>query len=148
MEEEEYDSMLRDENDRKQFHDFKVGNRRSPLSNNVLMLLGDLLQPQTEGFGHINMDMSFSYQDLWGFSSVKNSSFLITFLSMFGFKKAMYLERSTLATHLIASRSIKGKSMDLFTKTVTQQKQEFVDKTDKKTGFDKLFTKRGTQEEG
>lgn len=135
-----------DDQERKQFQDYKLGNRRSPLSNNVLMLLGDLLQPQTEGFEHINLDMSFTYQDSFGIQIVKNSSFLITYFTMWGFKKALYLERSNLATHLVAYRSINGKSMELFTNTVTTQKQEYLDKTTKKSGFGRLFGAKDKQE--
>lgn len=124
-----------DEEERKQFYDYKVGNRRSPLSNNILLLLGDLLQPQTEGFNHINMDMSFTYLDNFDVLKVENHSLIISYLTMYGFKKALYLERSMLATELIAKRSRAGKSMELFTSTVTNQKQEFIDKTPQKTGF-------------
>jgi len=146
--EENKEADYHDEQERRQFHDFKLGNRRTPLSNNVLMLLGDLLQPQTSGFDHINLDMSFTYQDNWGITSVKNSSFLITYLTIWGFKKALYLERSNLATHLIASRSINGKSMELFTKTVSEQRQQFEDKTEKKTAWGKLFGSKKREEQG
>ncbi len=132
----------RDQQERQQFKDFKLGTRRTPLSNNVLMLLGDLLQPQTEGFDHINLDMSFTYLDSWGIPFVKNSSFLITYFSLWGFRKALYMERNELATHLVAHRSLNGKSMELFTHTVTATKQEFSDKTQKKTGFGKMFSKK------
>jgi hypothetical protein len=128
-----------DELERKQYQDFKLGNRRSPLSNNILNLLGDLLQPQTKGFDHINLDMSFTYQDSYGIMTVKNSSFLITYFQMWGFKKALYLERSNLATHLIAYRSLNGKSMEMFTNTVTKQVTEYQDKTPKASGFGRLF---------
>ena len=140
--EEEDQRQYYDDLERKQFHDFKLGNRRTPLSNNVLMLLGDLLQPQTEGFDHINLDMAFTYQDYFGISLTKNSSFLITYFSINGFRKALYLERNNLATHLVANRSINGKSMELFTNTVTTQKQEFLDKTEKKSGFGRLFSRK------
>jgi len=143
--EEENTLDYRDDQSRKQYHDFKLGNRRTPLSNNVLMLLGDLLQPQTEGFDHINLDMSFTYQDYFGINMVKNSSFLITYFQIWGFKRALYLERNNLATHLVANRSLNGKSMELFTNTVTTQRQEFQDKTEKATGFGRLFAKKETK---
>ena len=132
----------RDTQERQQYKDFKLGTRRTPLSNNVLMLLGDLLQPQTEGFDHINLDMSFTYLDRWTLPFVKNASFLITYFQLWGFKKALYMERNELATTLVANRSLNGKSMDLFTNTVT--KQQFEDTTDKskKTGFAKIFGKK------
>lgn len=124
-----------DDQERKQFHDYKVGMRRSPLSNNILNLLSRLLQPQTTGFSQINMDMAFTYLDSFGVYFVKNSSFLITFCKLYGFKKSEYIERSSLATHLVANRSLHGKSMELFTTTVTKQSQEYSDKTQKKVGF-------------
>ena len=142
MEDEELERNYRDDEDRKQQTDFKVGNRRTPLSNNVLMLLGDILQPQTTGFKQINMDMSFSNLDRWALESVKNSSFLTCYFATSGFKKALYLERGKLATELVARRSLNAKSMSLFTETVTHQTQEFVDKTEKKTGFPNLFGKK------
>ena len=132
---EEQKKAFYDEEERKQAHDFKVGTRRTPLSNNILNLLGGLIQPQTKGFKQINLDMSFTYLDVWDIIYVKNSSFLITFCSIYGFKKSEYIERGNLATHLNARRSYKGKSMDLFTTTVTKQDQSYEDKTPKKTGF-------------
>lgn len=135
----------RDEQDRKQFSDYKLGTRRSPLSNNVLMLLGDILQPQTQGYDHVNLDMSFSYQDHFGVGIVKNSSFLVTWFHVYGFKKALFLERSTLATHLVVSRSLDGKSMDLFIKSVGEQRQVFEDVSQKKTGFGAIFSKKNKE---
>ena len=124
-----------DDQERKQFNDYKVGSRKTPLSNNVLNLLGGLLQPQTIGFSQINMDMSFSYLDGFDVARVMNSSFLITFCKLYGFKRSEYLERGTLATLLNAKRSYQGKSMELFTTTITKQSQAYEDKTPKKTGF-------------
>jgi len=124
-----------DEQERKQAQDYKVGNRRTPLSNNILNLLSGMLQPQTLGFEQVNLDMSFSYLDSFDVSRVMNSSFLITFCQMFKFKKSEYLERSTLATLLNAKRSYDGKSMELFTTTITKQDQSYKDTTKKKTSF-------------
>lgn len=136
---EEQEANYIDDQERRQREDFKIGNRRTPLTNNVLMLLGDLLQPQTEGFNHINMDMSFSFLDDFDLYIVENSSFLITWFSLWGLRKPLYCERNKLATKLISKRSKGGRSMDLFTQTVSVQKQEFKDVTEKKTGFAKLF---------
>lgn len=124
-----------DDETRKQKQDYKVGTRKTPLSNDVLTLLGGLLQPQTEGFSQVNLDMSFSYLDSFDVTRVMNSSFLITFCKLYGFKRSEYLERGVLATLLNAKRSYQGKSMELFTTTVTKQQQEYQDKTEKKTGF-------------
>ena len=145
MDDAELERNYRDDEARKQRHDFQVGTRRTPLSNNVLMLLGDLLQPQTTGFKHINMDMSFTNLDRFSLMNIKNSSFLITYFSIWGFKKALYLQRNELATDLVSRRSLGAKSMELFTSTVSTQKQEFKDITEKKTGFARLFGKKKTE---
>ena len=126
---------FQDDIERKQQQDFKVGTRRTPLSNNILSLLGSLLQPQTIGFSQVNLDMAFSNLDHWDIQKVINSSFLITFCKLHGFKKSEYIERSNLATLLNAKRSQGAKSMELFTTTITKQSQDYVDKTPKKTGF-------------
>jgi hypothetical protein len=144
---EEHERFIVDELERKQREDFKAGNRRTPLTNNILMLLGDLLQPQTTGFNHINMDMSFSFLDANDLYFVENSSFLVTWFNLWGLKKCNFVERNKLATRLIAKRSFQGKSMELFTSTVNVQKQEFKDNTEKKTGFDRLIN-FGKKQEG
>ncbi len=140
--EEEKILNYRDSQERQQYKDFKLGTRRTPLSNNILMLLGDLLQPQTTGFDHINLDMSFTYLDSWSLQFVKNASFLVTYFQLWGFKKALYMERNELATTLVANRSINGKSMDLFTNTVTKTQFEDTSNKNKKTGFSKMFSKK------
>lgn len=114
---------------------FEIGNRPTPLSNNLLAMVGDLLQPQTLGFDHINMDMTFTYLDRYDIEEARNSSFIITYCDLHGLKKPEAIERSELASLLNLKRSQNGQSMSLFNKTVTQTKQELEDKTDKKTGF-------------
>lgn len=136
----------RDEQERKQRYDHRLGNRRTPLSNNVLLLLGDLLQPQTEGFDHINLDMSFSNLDNFDLYRVQNSSFIVTWCSMHGLNKPLYQERGELATLLVSKRSFNAKSMELFTTTVTTQKQEYLDKTEKRTGFSRIIQSRKERE--
>lgn len=133
--EEDQVKAFYDEERRRQHQDYKTGSRKTPLSNDVLTLLGGLLQPQTTGFSQVNLDMSFSYLDSYDVQRVMNSSFLITFCKLYGFKRSEYMERSVLATLLNAKRSFQGKSMELFTTTVTKQQQEYQDKTEKKTGF-------------
>jgi len=124
-----------DDEERKQYNDYRVGNRKTPLSTNILAMLPGLLSPQTQGFEQVNLDMSFTFLDSFDIYRVNNSSFLITFCKLYGFKKSEYLERSTLATHLNAKRSYQGKSMELFTTTITKTNQAYEDKTIKKTGF-------------
>lgn len=124
-----------DDNDRKSTQDFQAGTRTTPLGNNVLLMLGRLIQPQTTGFEQVNLDMSFSNLNTWDMFTVRDSSFIINFCKMYGLKKSEYLERGRLATILNSSKSHNGKTMDLFTTTVTTQKQEYKDVTEKKTGF-------------
>jgi len=124
-----------DDIERKQAHDYKVGIRKTPLSNNILAMLSDMLQPQTVGFSQVNLDMSFTYLDPFDVLAVNNSSFLVTFFKLYGFKKSEYMERSTLATFLNAKRSQHGKSMDLFTTTVTKSESKYMDSSDKKVGW-------------
>jgi hypothetical protein len=111
------------------------------------MMLGNILQPQTSGFDHINMDMSVSVLDGYRQHEVQNCNDIINYAIMNGFNRVAYMERGRLATLLVSSRSLNGKSMDLFTKTVSEQKQEFTDKTEKKGGFPNFFN-RGKKEEG
>lgn len=132
----------RDDQERKQKNDFKTGTRRTPLSNNVLMLLGDLLQPQTKGFDHVNLDMTFTNLNDFDLYNVQNSSFIITWCTMYGIPKSMYQERGKLATLLNSKRSFKAKSMDMFTTTITKQTIESQDKTKKESGFRTIFQQK------
>ena len=138
--EEQQNRDYQDEQERKQFQDFKVGTRKTPLSNNILNLLNSLLQPQTTGFKQVNMDMAFTYLDRWDIDRVMNYSFLVTFFEINELPKSEYMQRGELATFLNAKRSQDGKSMELFTTTITKQDQSYADKTEKKTGF---FSKMG-----
>lgn len=146
---EEAQEALResDEQDYRARRAFEIGNRPTPLSNNLLAMVGDLLQPQTSGFNHINMDMTFTYLDRYDIIEARNSSFIITYCDLHGLKKSAYNERSQLASLLNLKRSQEGRSMDLFNKTVTQAKQELEDKTDKKTGFGGFFGRKKKSED-
>jgi hypothetical protein len=115
-----------------------IQNRKYPPSNNILLMLGNLLQPQTEGFPHINLDMSFTNVGMWDVGRVMDLSFVITYCHLYNLKRSEYQARSELATFLNIKRSEGAKSMELFTTTVTKQSQDFTDKTEKKTGI-KLF---------
>ena len=144
---EEMQTQFNDEQDRRARQDFAIGNRRTPLSNNILYLLGDLLQTQTTGFDHVNLDMGFTQFNKLDLYEVENDSFLINYFHIFGLKKNEIIQRNKLVTFCIARRSLNAKSMELFNSTTTQQKQEFHDKTEKKTGFNKLFGGK-TKEDG
>lgn len=122
-----------------------VKNKRFPNNSNVLLLLGNLLQPQTEGFPQVNLDMSFTNVNVWDINRVMDWSYVITYCYLHNLKKAEYLARSMLATFLNIKRSENAKSMELFTTTVTKQSQEFQDKTSKKTGI-MLFGSKKSKE--
>lgn len=119
----------------------KISNRKYPPSSSILLMLGNLLHPQTEGFPHINLDMSFTNVSNWDIMRVENLSGIIVYCFMHNFKTSEYLARNDLATFLNIKRSEGAKSMELFTTTVTKQSQEFQDKTDKKTSI-RLFGKK------
>jgi hypothetical protein len=97
--------------------------------------IGDLLVPQTEGFGHVNMDMAFTYLGQFDLFYVNNISLSITLSHVYSLKQSEYLLRGILATYLNSHKSLDAKSMNILTTVVTQNKQEFEDKTAKKQGF-------------
>jgi len=133
--EQEQVNAFYDQLDRQSKQDFLAGNRRTPLGNNVLLMLGRLIQPQTTGYPQINIDMAFSNLGDFDMLGTRTSSDIINFCRLYGLKKSEYLERGRLATLLNSSKSHKGKTMDMFTHTVTKQVQEYADKTQKKVGF-------------
>jgi hypothetical protein len=135
-----------DEQDYRARRSYEIGTRRTPLPNNLLFMLGDLLQPQTQGFNHINMDMTFTYLDRFDIMECRNSSFIITMSEMLGLRGSAYLSKSSLATLLNLKRSQNGKGMSLFNETVTKTSQELEDKTAQKTGFKSLFKKKNKGE--
>lgn len=109
----------------------KVRERREQM----VEYLGDMITPQTDGFDHINLDMSFSYLGMWDIMYVENLSVAITMSSIYDLKQSEYLLRGMLATRLNVAKSRDAKTMQLFTHWVTKSEQEFKDKTDKKQGF-------------
>lgn len=147
VDKEEQERDYYDEQERRQEGDFKAGRRNFPKSNNVLLMMGRLLDPVIKDFKHISMDMSFTQLDSFSLKDVKNSSFLINYFALKGFRRCYIIQSNDLATDLIARRSLGAKSMDLFTNVTATQKQEFVDHTEKKTGFAKIFSKKKGSEE-
>jgi len=109
--------------------------------------LGEMLLPSTEGFDHVNLDMSFSYLGNWEIFKVLNLSMSINICHMYGWKQSEYLLRGELASLLNSARSRNGKSMDMFTTVTTKQSQEFRDDTPKaQSGFSFFnFQKKGHQ---
>ena len=147
MDEEEQIRNYNDDQERKQREDYRLGSRKMPLSNNVLMLLGGLLQPQTEGLDHINLDMSFTNLDAFDLAFIENSSFIMGYCSIHALNKPLYTERNKLSTRLISKRSFNAKSMELFTNTVAEQKNVFQDKTEKKGAFARLLGGKKNKDE-
>jgi len=101
----------------------------------ILEYLGEMLIPVTEGFKHINLDLSFTYLGNLDLFYVQDKSMGITMCTLYGLKQSEYLLRGDLATFLNARRSRNAKSMDMFTTVVTKSDQVFRDETDKKKEF-------------
>lgn len=114
---------------------YAVRNRIRQRKEQLVEYIGDLLVPQTEGFDQVNLDMTFTYLNHFDLQYVDNISMLINMAKIYGLKQSEYVFRGMLATHLNSRRSRNAKSMDIFTTMITQNKQEFTDKTEKKQGF-------------
>jgi len=114
---------------------FLVRNKERVRKERLVEYIGEMLVPQTEGFDHVNLDMSFSYLSSFDLYFVDNISMSITMAHIYELKQSEYLLRGMLASFLNSRRSRNAKSMDMFTTMVTKQEQSFVDKTEKKQGF-------------
>lgn len=111
-----------------------TGERRIPFYDNVLSMLGGLLQPQQDKFDHINLDMGFTDLDRWDRQRIENLSIQITVCDMWGLKQASLLHESDMETICISNRSKSGRAMELFNTTVTKSDQKFKEETEK-SGF-------------
>ena len=114
---------------------FLVKTKARERKERILEYLGEMLIPVTEGFDHINLDLSFTYLGNFDLEFVRDKCMAITMCSIYGLKQSEYLLRGDLAAFLNARRSRNAKSMDLFTTVVTKTDTQFTDKTDKKEGF-------------
>lgn len=114
---------------------FNIRNKARERKDKISEYIWDLLMPQTEGFEHVNMDMTFTYLDRWDLFFVDLKAMSITMTKLYGLKQSEYLLRGQLAAFLNSRRSKDAKSMDILTTIVTDTKQTFVDKTEKKQGF-------------
>lgn len=113
----------------------RTGEKRMPLYDNVLEMLGGLLQPQQDKFDHINLDMGFTDLDKWDRQRIENLSTQITICDMWGLEQSRLLHESDMETICISSRSKSGRAMELFNTTVTKSDSKFREETDKKSGF-------------
>ncbi len=114
---------------------FAIGNRERARKEQMVEYLGELLQPETEGFEHINMDMSFTNLNFFDLFKVDNLSEGINLCHMYGLKQSEFLFRGDLAAILISRRSKDARSFALFTDVTTHQSQTFKDETEEKKGF-------------
>ena len=113
----------------------QVGVRHRKHQEDVLNMVGELLVPVTEGFKHINLDMTFTYLGNFELIRVENLCTAINLCNIFELKQSEYLFRGELGTLLNSRRSRGGKSMDLFTTITAKQDQTFKDETQVKKGF-------------
>lgn len=114
---------------------FAVGTRDRARKEQLVEYLGELLIPVTEGFEHINLDMSFTYLGMWDLFRVDNLSEGINICHMYGLKQSEFLFRGDLAVLLNSRRSRNARTMALFTDVTTHQTQTFKDETEEKKGF-------------
>ena len=114
---------------------FSIGNRERARKEQMVEYLGEMLQPETEGFDHINMDMSFTNLNFFDLFKVDNLSEGINLCHMYELKQSEFLFRGDLAALLISRRSKDARSFALFTDVTTKQQQTFKDETEEKKGF-------------
>ena len=114
---------------------FAVGTRERQRKEQLVEYLGEMLVPVTDGFDHINLDMTFSFLGQLDLQRVDNLCEGINLCHIYSLKQSEYLFRGDLATLLNSRRSRGAKTMSLFTDVTTNQKQTFKDETDEKKGF-------------
>ena len=114
---------------------FDIKNRQLEKQRHVLNMLAQLLNPVTEGYDHVNLDMSFSFlgdQELYRAEAL---SMKINIAHIWELKLTEFLLRGELATVVISRRSRGGKSMNLATEVMIKQEQTYKDETQEKKGF-------------
>ncbi len=123
---------------------FAMGNRERARKEQLVEYLGQMLEPETDGFEHINMDMSFTNLNFIDLFKVDNLCEGINLCHIYGLKQSEYLFRGDLATLLISRRSKDAKSFQLFTNVSTHSTQTFKDETEEKKGFSFFNFKKKT----
>ena len=114
---------------------FAIGNRERARKEQMVEYLGQMLEPETEGFEHVNMDMAFTNLNFFDLFKVDNLSEGINLCHIYNLKQSEFLFRGDLATILISRRSKDARSFALFTDVTTKQQQTFKDETEEKKGF-------------
>ncbi len=123
---------------------FAMGNRERARKEQLVEYLGQMLEPETDGFEHINMDMSFTNLNFIDLFKVDNLCEGINLCHIYGLKQSEFLFRGDLATLLISRRSKDAKSFQLFTNVSTHSTQTFKDETEEKKGFSFFNFKKKT----
>ena len=115
----------------------KVGSGDKPIPTfNNIELVYRLISPQTLGYDHINLDMSFTNLDAWAKIKCTNLNKIINTTKLYGLKKCVYLGWGELAGELILDRSLNGWSGKILTTTITENKTKIENNPDRpKTGF-------------
>jgi len=121
----------------------EVKSKQLESHRDMLSMLGDLITPKTQGFDHINLDMSFSYIDRWDKFRLEKLSTVTTYAYLWSLKGSHYILRGNIATILNLSKSFNGRTMRLFTDTTVEHKQSFKDNTQQKRGFSMFPKKQG-----
>ncbi len=112
-----------------------IGNRERARKEQMVEYLGQMLEPETDGFEHINMDMSFTNLNFFDLFKVDNLCEGINLCHIYELKQSEFLFRGDLAALLISRRSRDARSFALFTDVTTHQSQTFKDETEEKKGF-------------
>lgn len=112
-----------------QSNPFDIKIRQRMHSEQMVDYVGELLVPVTDGFEQINLDMSFANLGFHDLFDIRMQSTTIDLCRIYGLKTSKYLAWGKMATVLVSSRSISGKSMDMFTTITTKQEQQFTDNT-------------------
>lgn len=114
---------------------FAIGNKERARKEQMVEYLGQMLEPETDGFDHINMDMSFTNLNFFDLFKVDNLCEGINLCHIYDLKQSEFLFRGDLAALLISRRSKNARSFALFTDVTTHQQQTFKDETEEKKGF-------------
>lgn len=133
--------MSEDNKVRKVLNEVGSGDKPIPTYNNV-ELMYRLITPQTTGYDHINLDMSFTNLDQWAKLKCTNLNKIINITKLYGLKKCVYLAWGELDGELILNRSLDGWTGKLLTTTITENKTKIDNNPEKpKTGFFNGFFK-------
>jgi len=122
---------------------YEVKTKQLERHRNLMNQLGDLIAPRTQGFEHVNLDMTFTDLDKTDSLRVENLAKMIDICHIKGYRQSEYIARGELATLLNSRRSKEARTMRLFGEVNTNQKQTFKDETDEGRGFRLMKGRKG-----